>query len=137
MTRPPRTHRRGGAVLIVVISISAAMIIGASLVQLVLLQKQQSRLDRHRSQAVWLAEAGLDRVRLQVAKTPDYAGETWQPEVPGDHRTDAGSVLISRSAPGVWVVLADYPAESANRVRIRRTWSVPATALTSTEGLVP
>ncbi len=137
MTRQPLCRRHGGAVLVVVLSISAAMIIGVSLVQLVLMQMQQSRHDRDRSQATWLAEAGLDRLRRQVSISPDYTGETWQPEVPGAHRSRLGSVRISPTAPGQWDVVADYPAELPDRVRVRRTWSVPATALTSTEGIVP
>jgi Tfp pilus assembly protein PilV len=52
-------------------------LLGLALVQLVLIHHRQEQVEAQRQQCFWLAESGVQRALARLAKSPDYAGETW------------------------------------------------------------
>ena len=70
--------RRRGAVLIVVLAVFAVTIglAGVWTRRIVADHRQQRRVDQ-RTQALWLADAGVRRAAAQVTANSDYQGEEW------------------------------------------------------------
>ena len=114
--------RRGAAILIVMVCLLLASMLGASLVNLALAQRKQARRAQLHLQATWLAESGLERAAAQLARDPEYAGETWKLPENGP----AGLVRIevnkdeANTNRRVVRVVADYPRDTAHRARVSK-----------------
>jgi type II secretory pathway component PulK len=131
-THPDPGSARGGAVLVVaLICLLLVTVLAASLARTVLLQREQVLRDEWQLQAEWLAEAAIDRARVQLNATTDYEGEEWRPEW-NDAGSQLGRVRIAvareASADGNSVarinVTADVPADTTDRARVQRTIAV-------------
>jgi type II secretory pathway pseudopilin PulG len=66
--------------LVLVVMAVASLLMAAQVSTLLARQRLQRQMGR-KVQAQWLAESALDRARVQLARSSDYAGETWQPEL--------------------------------------------------------
>jgi type II secretory pathway component PulK len=69
--------RRGVAALIALVCLSLATIIGTLLLQAALAEQRYFDRLELQSQGEWLVEAGFSRARAQLARSPNYSGETW------------------------------------------------------------
>jgi Tfp pilus assembly protein PilV len=111
----PVRRRTGAAVLVAMICLLVVSMLGASLLKVASVQRQQLRQSQRRLQAQWLAESGLERASARLRANLDYAGETWTltaKQIDGRH---AGRVQIDiQSSPAgpqrrVVSIVADYP----------------------------
>jgi hypothetical protein len=121
-----RAGRRGGAVLVV-----ALVCLGVAAVVFVLMVKQAGEERRaiqtgqQRIQALWLAEAGVERAAARLAADSTYAGETWT--IPAEQLAgEGGAVRIhveamadqpERRAVRVEADYPDFPAERCRQVK--------------------
>jgi Tfp pilus assembly protein PilX len=78
MNRGCFQRRRCGAILVVVL---VCLIVAAALSVVVVRQAAMERhavqINQRNLQALWLAEAGIERAAARLAADPKYAGETW------------------------------------------------------------
>ena len=70
--------RQRGAILVVVL-VCLAMATGISVLVIgqIAAERQAVQMNLRRLQALWLAEAGIERAAARVLTDPNYAGETW------------------------------------------------------------
>jgi type II secretory pathway component PulK len=82
---------------------------------------RQLLIGRQQLQAVWLAQAGVDRAVAQLRASPDYRGETWR--VPADDLDGFGAAevqirlqpIADKSSDLHLTVEAEYPTDSTRR----------------------
>lgn len=149
--RPHRStpsHRRGGALVIMMVLLFATSIILMGLVQQVLRQQRQLKQEIWQVQAQWCTEAGLQRALARLNTDPEYTGEVWTSTISDDQAAPA-EVTITVQPEGSRrriAVLTEYPLGAVQRVRLRRElWQAmplsPATAPPSSalepENLLP
>jgi Tfp pilus assembly protein PilX len=71
-------RRRCGIVLVVVlVCLVVAMAMSVVVVRQIAAERQAVQMGRRSVQALWLAEAGIERAVARLAADPKYAGETW------------------------------------------------------------
>lgn len=88
------TRSRAGVVLIaVLVALLVVMLISAAIVRGLVVQHRLATAEPIRVQAFWLAESALQRARTQLATSPDYAGETWQVELPPGRNASGQAVI--------------------------------------------
>ena len=72
----PRCHC--GAILIVVlVCLAVAATMFVLVVKQAAMERQAIRTSQWTLQALWLAEAGVERAAARLAANPSYSGETW------------------------------------------------------------
>ncbi|MEX2122039.1 MAG: hypothetical protein WD847_20835 [Pirellulales bacterium] len=117
-----RTDRQGAILLVVMICLSVAIALAASLLKAGVMEHKLLVQQEREAQARWLAEAAIERAAARRRAAPDYTGATGgvgAAEVGGRW---AGAVEIRvesmSEGPGVHVTAqADYPADRAGRSR--------------------
>jgi Tfp pilus assembly protein PilX len=115
-------HRHGSILVVVLISLLVATVLGASLIRTVLTRHRQMHVLASQQQALWLAEAGVQRAFRELAKTPDYDGETW--EVPPDALGEGSDAKVTID------VSKTEDAPEGRLVRVRAELDTPAAAPT-------
>ena len=117
ITRLGRFSRRGAALVMAMVALLVVTLMSAALVQSLVTGQRQARRYADELQAQWLAEAGLERAVVQLARDAQYRGETWQTEIGGE----LGSVTIT-TEPETRKIVAEavYPPEEHRRVLVRR-----------------
>ncbi len=65
------------------------ILISSVAVQTALRGRREARLQRQLAQTQWLCEGGLVRAAAALRKSPDYTGETWQPDLATEPMRDA------------------------------------------------
>jgi Tfp pilus assembly protein PilX len=126
--RPPR--RRGAFTVVVLVCLLISTMILLSLLKIVLLHDRQLGREGVRVQAVWLAEAGLERAADRLAADSAFSGETWKIEASRLGGRDPATVTIridsveSQPHHRLVVVEAVYPAEGPEQARITRQTTV-------------
>jgi type II secretory pathway component PulK len=120
MKRSPIYLQRTGAVL--AIALTMVLVIGlllGSLLQRVVREQRQMRVRHYQWQAQWLARSAMERAQAQLARDPEYTGETWQPDV----AEEDGEVVIEVDKDGaegrVISVTAHFPAAQPLRARFQ------------------
>ncbi|MEX2176069.1 MAG: PilX N-terminal domain-containing pilus assembly protein [Pirellulaceae bacterium] len=111
MTSVPGSRRRGAALVMAMVALLVVSMVAAALVQTLLLSHRQAGRYADRTQAEWLAEAGLARARAQLAGDDAYRGETWLAPV-ADSEIAEVSIRVEPAtdeAPRKIVVRALYP----------------------------
>ncbi|MHB8897273.1 MAG: hypothetical protein ACYC6Y_00850 [Thermoguttaceae bacterium] len=88
----------GSIVVIVLVALLVATMLGASLIQAVLIHHRQVRILAGQQQASWLADAGVLRAVRHLSDSRDYTGETWQvpAEVLGPSRTAEVTIRVAQ-----------------------------------------
>lgn len=72
--QPPRN---GAVLAMVLVCLLVVTLLGAALIQSVVLHHRHMNVTAERQQCLWLAESGVQRALRQLAHSPDYVGETW------------------------------------------------------------
>ncbi len=75
--RGDRRHRRGMALIVVLVCLIVAAALAAALLQMALAEHQAQVRQGRELEAAWLAESGLERAAARLAADADYPGETW------------------------------------------------------------
>jgi type II secretory pathway component PulK len=77
--KPPLLQRkqRGVVLLVVLICLALATTLFVLVVKQAAAERNMLRMSESRLQALWLAEAGLERAAGRLAANPEYVGETW------------------------------------------------------------
>lgn len=124
-TPPKRAMvRRGVAVLIALAVTAIASLLVVLMFKLAIARHETLRTESARLQAQWLAESGFERAVARLATDAAYPGETWSLDAESLGRRDPGRVQIDvvpapdRPARRTIRVVADYPDDALNRVRI-------------------
>jgi type II secretory pathway component PulK len=121
---PPR---RGAALMAALVCMLVASVLAGSVLRAVVRDQRQSRERLRRTQAAWLAEAGVERAAAQLRARGDYDGETWRVPPAELGGSDSGLVEIrvenvaDRSAQRRVHVQADYPDRPLHRARCGKT----------------
>lgn len=133
--RPPRAEsrrpvRRGAILLLALICLLLVSMLGATIVNIATSQRRQQQSSQFRLQAESLAESGVQRAAAQLALNPQYAGETWEPEM----GANAGKlqcvvrivVVADERMPRQRHVtaVADFPHTGEHRARSRREMTI-------------
>jgi len=125
-----RGRRRGYMLLAAMICLLLVSLVSTSLLRTALLQYKQVRNQELEAQALWLAEAGIERAAARLARDPNYAGETWQITLSPADKPMPASVTIAVVAktatqPAQHVtVVAVYPTDRAQRAQVTKTVTV-------------
>jgi len=129
MIRIATTLRRRALIIpIVMVALLLVMLTAATLTRSLALHRRQMRAVEQRQQAFWLAESALQRAIRAAAKSPEYAGETWQVDAATLGAGQAGVAVIrvepvaEPQAGRRIVVEASYPEASVHRTLIQREW---------------
>jgi type II secretory pathway pseudopilin PulG len=128
-------RRRAAALVVAMVVLLVLTLLGAELVRTLMLAHQRSRAADRETQALWLAESGLERALAQLQADPQYAGETWQPTI-GERDSDEADgvpskVVITIEETGSSRQLraqAYYPDHPTDRVLVERVHPLPTTA---------
>ena len=118
-------QRRGLALLIVLAAIGLASALGMSLLKLTMAQRQQAEQEQFHAQARWLAESGVNEAAAMLKADPKFTSRSWPvsaKELGGRHAANVGiEVQPVENAPQrrQVTVIADMPAESEQRARVR------------------
>jgi type II secretory pathway component PulK len=106
----------------------AVMLVAGALFQSMLATHRQSKRYHLQTQTHWLAEAGLARATVQLARQADYVGETWEAPVGSGEETGSVTIRIepkTTEAPRRAIVEAVYPPREHDRILVRREMSLP------------
>ena len=126
--------RRGAALLFIVVLLFVTSLMLVTLTQGVIRQHRQQLHERDRWQAEFCADAALDRLKKVLQETPAAASHTWT-TAPDSARPEVTAVVTAEMETlpeGRRVtVLAEYPAGSTHRIRIRRVVVWPLSAATT------
>lgn len=76
-----RRQRRGAALLMAIVCLMVMTALAVSLARSLVAQQRQLRLRGSQMQAFWLAESAVERARVRLDATPEYAGEDWHVEL--------------------------------------------------------
>ncbi len=129
-TGSKKSNSPSGSILVVVlVCLLVTSMLGTGLIRTVFVHHRQLRILNGQQQALWLAEAGVQRAARQLSQTAEYDGETWKvpAEVLGSSRT--AEVTIGLAIPDgepevrvirVQVVLDDGRAEPGGYQREHR-----------------
>ncbi len=128
-------RRRAAALVVAMVVLLVLTLLGAELVRTLMLAHQRSRAADRETQALWLAESGVDRALAQLQADPQYDGETWQPTI-GERDADEADgvsckVIITIEQTGSSRQLraqAYYPDHPTDRVLVERVHPLPTTA---------
>ncbi len=118
-------QRRGLALLIVLAAIGLASALGMSLLKLTMAQRQQAEQEQFHAQARWLAESGVNEAAAFLRVDPKFTGRSWRistKELGGRHAANVNIEVkpVENSPQRRQVtVIADMPAESEQRARVR------------------
>lgn len=131
-------RRRGAALLFIVVTLVVVSLMMVTLTQGVVRQHRQMLQERTRWQAELCADAGLDRLARLLGESPETTTDTWT-FTPDEARPDQTAVVTSQieslTTSRQVTVVAEYPAGSTHRIRIRRVVEWPLAATLTTENL--
>ena len=114
------TERRGTILVVVVVLLFVTAAIAGAVLRASMLDARQYTTDRKALQADRLAEAGLARAAARLGLDPEYDGEEWTAELPGDESATV-SIRITEADGGRTIeAVAVYPNDSDRPVRSRR-----------------
>ncbi len=112
--------------IIVMVCLLLVSIIGASMLKLTFALRQQIQREQLRLQAIWLAEAGVERAAALLMTDKNYVAEDWSLEAENaingkpalvKIRVEADEQIVNRR---VVSVVADYPSDSHQRARVSK-----------------
>lgn len=70
-------RQRGAILIVVLVCLAVAAAISVTVVRQIAAERQAVQMNYRSVQALWLAEAGLERAAARLAADPKYNGETW------------------------------------------------------------
>jgi type II secretory pathway component PulK len=127
----PIPQRRGAALIVALTTLLVVMLVAAAVTRSLLLSHRQARLRQNELQAEWLAEAAVSRALTQLARRPEYTGETWSADL-NPAATGLAEIRIQKieSHPaGVQITVeARYPNHPTQRATARREYTLTTPA---------
>jgi len=120
-----RHHRPGAVLAVTLVCLFVVAALGSLLLRALLQERRQGEVRMHQLQALWLAESAAARARAQLARSAEYAGETWTvpAETLGDRWSAAAEIRVTRldgqPQSRLVVVEACYPNDPDRRVSQR------------------
>ena len=70
-------RRRGAILVVVLVCLGMAAAISVIVVRQIATERRAAQTNHRSLQALWLAEAGIERAAARLAADPKYTGETW------------------------------------------------------------
>ena len=70
-------RRRGAVLVVVLVCLAMATAMSLVVVRQIAAERRAAQMNQRSLQALWLAEAGVERAAARLAADPKYAGETW------------------------------------------------------------
>lgn len=133
-------HRRRGVILVaVLVCLAVATGMFLVVVRQTLAERRAMRANQREMQAVWLAEAALERAVARVAADAAYVGETWSLGAK-EFASDKGAVvrivvepIVDQSQRRSIRVEADYPDAPEQRCRRVKRMAVDREAILADE----
>ncbi len=124
------TARRGGVVIIFMVSLVLMMLATLALIRTTLMHRDIVRSNQLRMQARWLMHSGVGRAAERARSNPDYSGETWT--IPPDESglTDVAQVEIAvapvddDATRRTLTITVNFPADSPQRARLTESYSL-------------
>jgi Tfp pilus assembly protein PilX len=110
--------RRGAVLVVVLVCLALATALLLLVVKQAVAEHKVMQRNQWGLQALWLAEAGVERAAARLAADPKYVGETWTIAAEQLADDDGAAVRIHVETIAGWperrsvVVEADYPAGS-------------------------
>lgn len=136
--------RTGMALPMILVCLALAMMIGAAMLQAVVIYHRQAQLIEEQHQTMWLAESAVQQAVYKLQQSAAYRGEIW--EVSGETlgRSEGAAVTIQiepqAQSSEQWKIIVDarYPAQGQLQVSERRELLVaaPVTAKSAAEDSV-
>lgn len=132
-TNNRRPRRRGsasarrGALMVVALAILAVVtMLALAAVRSLAVAARAQRQQAWRAQALWLAEAGVERAAARLRGEPNYRGETWPVAAAELSGADVGEVRIEvqpAATEGRWRlnVSATFPADPQHKATVTKT----------------
>jgi hypothetical protein len=116
------------------VSLLIAMALLGTMLQAAVQSRRQLRIERDLRQCELLQRAGIDRAAAQIARQPDYAGETWVVPAGALGREHQAHVTVriptdSTTPTRRIEILAEYPY--GDETSIRRSFTATFTPRTS------
>lgn len=128
-----KANRRGTILIVALLCLLVVMSLLGTMLLAVLQSTRQLHTERDLRQCELLLQSGIERAFTQLARQPDYAGET--EDIAAAEIIDQGSGRITitvnptiADAPPQLQVAAEYPANSEFAIRRSRTFSLPSKA---------
>jgi Tfp pilus assembly protein PilV len=127
-----RGRNKGSGLVVALVTLLVVTSIMGSIMHALLSELRQTRQTIHEVQAQWLADAAVARAASRLVRDRDYAGETWQIDLPrsssspGERRGSA-TIQVERGEGAETArikVHVNYPEESPRRVSAERAVSV-------------
>ena len=115
--------RNGMTILAAVICLVMVTLLLASMMRILSTSAARSRLELHRLQSEWLAEAGEQRARVQSQRHPGYEGESWNIHT-GNGPTAMQITIARQDAPNQFQVYADISQSKRRITRTTRTFLI-------------
>jgi type II secretory pathway pseudopilin PulG len=109
MKRSDRPPRRGAILSAVLAVLVVVLIVGLALTKSVVLDYRSQRIAENQQQAFWFAESALQRGIHELARSPDYVGETWV----------VSADMLSGDHSGTAKISVEPVAESSEGKRVR------------------
>jgi type II secretory pathway pseudopilin PulG len=132
MKQSLRPIRRGAILAVALATLLVVTLLAGVVVRGYLQSYRQLRQDQEKAQAEWLADSALARALAQRKLDANYAGETWQVELPRATGEPAPVVAIIRIQPATDQAQADeiqiearFPADDDRQITSRRTLLLP------------
>lgn len=131
MSNSLHRNRRGAILIVALLCLLVVMSLLGTMLLAALQSTRQLHAERDLRQCELLLQAGIERALTQVAKQPDYSGETQELATDEIIHQGTGRVTIevtpaTADAPAQLQVAAEYPADSEFSVRRSRTLSLPS-----------
>jgi hypothetical protein len=70
-------RQRGAILIVVLVCLAVAAAMSVVVVRQIAAERHVVQMNHRSLQALWLAEAGVERAAARLAADPKYAGETW------------------------------------------------------------
>ena len=121
-----RTQRRGVAIIMVIAFYAIAVTMIGVWVRSALGHQRQVRRWHEKTQATWLAEAGVRRAAARISKDSEFTGERWQIEAAELGGRFAAEVVIRIEHIGSLDRKDDPSREPTSQFRIIATARYPA-----------
>jgi len=126
-TATSRNPRHAVTIIVVIAFYAIAVAMFGSWIRSTLGHQKQARHWHEKSQATWLADAGLRRAAAQLTSNTNYTGEQWQIEADqlGGKHTAAIQIRVEavKESNGQFQIsaTAEYPAEKLQHARITKS----------------
>jgi len=129
--------------IIALVTLLVVTLMAATLLKSLLLLHRQSRRSEQQLQAVWLAEAALDRAAAMIASDEKFTRETWSVDLQINAPASRGiaeikiETLTDQPRERRITIVARYPDDPVQRAQVERTLVITLPAKATEPGTEP